>query len=308
MAATGQLEGVIAPVVTPFGEDGTADAKRFVEQAQWLLEDGCTGLAPFGTTSEGNSLGLDERMELLEELVDAGVDPAVLMPGTGTCSLSDTITLTQHAVDIGCAGALVLPPFYYPNPTDDGLFRYFAELIEEVGDDGLALYLYHIPQMSGVGYSIDLIQRLRGEFPEVVAGLKDSSGDWSNMERILTEVPDFDLFPGSESYLLAGLKLGGAGVISAVANVNARAMRRVFDNFESEDAEAFQASVTAFRKTAQSYPLVQGMKALIAHYRNDPVWADVRAPLLPMPENEIREMAARLARDHDFVLRFTATT
>jgi len=135
MAKQGGFSGVIAPVLTPFGEDGNPDAGRFVDHAHWLMQEGCTGLAPFGTTSEANSLGLDERMELLEELVDDGIDAATLMPGTGTCSLADTIMLTRHAMDLSCGGVLMLPPFYYKGPSEEGLFRFFAEAIEGVGDE-----------------------------------------------------------------------------------------------------------------------------------------------------------------------------
>src|SRR5262245_13090449 len=223
------FSGVIAPVLTPFGDDGAPDPDRFVEHAEWLMEEGCTALAPFGTTSEANSLGLDERIEILEELVDAGIDPAKLMPGTGVCSLTDTVILTEHAVDVGCAGVLMLPPFYYKNPSEEGLFRYFSEVIEEVADDRLKIYLYHIPPVSQVGFSLGLIGRLRKEFPDVVVGLKDSSGDWNNMKAILETYPDFELFPGSELYLLEGLRHGSCGVISATANVAARQMRKLYD-------------------------------------------------------------------------------
>src|SRR5690606_26622041 len=179
------FSGVIAPVLTPFGEDGAPDLDRFVEHCEWLLEDGCTGLAPFGTTSEANSLGIDERMEMLEEIVEAGVPPSKLMPGTGMCSLADAILLTDHAVELGCGGVLMLPPFYYENPSEEGLFRFFAEVIEEVADDDLKVYLYHIPPIAQVGFSLPLIERLRKEFPQAVVGLKDSSGDWNNTKAIL---------------------------------------------------------------------------------------------------------------------------
>ncbi len=188
--------GVIAPVLTPFGEDGSPDAQRFVDHAHWLMEEGCTGLAPFGTTSEANSLGLDERMELLEELVDDGIEPAKLMPGTGTCSLADAIMLTRHAMDLGCGGVLMLPPFYYKGPSEEGLFRFFAEVIEGVGDDRLKVYLYHIPPVAQVGFSLPLIGRLIKEFPNTVVGLKDSSGDWSNTAAILEAYPELRGVPG----------------------------------------------------------------------------------------------------------------
>jgi 4-hydroxy-tetrahydrodipicolinate synthase len=148
MKTTPTFSGVIAPVLTPLGEDGAPDLDRFVEHCEWLMEEGCTGLAPFGTTSEANSLGIDERMEMLEEIVEAGISGSKLMPGTGMCSLADTILLTDHAVELGCAGVLMLPPFYYKNPSEEGLFRFFAEVIEEVADEDLKVYLYHIPPRS----------------------------------------------------------------------------------------------------------------------------------------------------------------
>ncbi|MFT5511470.1 MAG: 4-hydroxy-tetrahydrodipicolinate synthase, partial [Hyphomicrobiaceae bacterium] len=273
------FSGVIAPVLTPFGEDGDPDPARYTEHAEWLLGDGgCNALAPFGTTSEANSLGNDERMDLLEDLVEAGIDPQNLMPGTGTCSLSDTITLTQHAVDVGCGGVLMLPPFFYKAPSDDGLFQYFSEVIDEIDDDRLRVYLYHIPPISQVGFSLDLIDRLRKEFPEIVVGLKDSSGDWDNMQAILERFPDFELFPGSEAFLLDGLRAGGVGTISASANVNGAMMRKLFDDWQSESADEVQAQIIAIRKTLQGYPLIPVMKALMAHYRADEAWAVLRAP------------------------------
>lgn len=292
------FEGIIAPVLTPFGEDGTPDSERFVEHAQWLLDDGCHALAPFGTTSEGNSIGLDERMELLEDLVDAGIEPAALMPGTGTCSVADTVMLTQHALDLGCGGVLMLPPFYYKNPSEEGLFRYFAEVIEETADENLGIYLYHIPQVAGVGFSVPLVKRLNEEFPDTIIGLKDSSGDWYNMQALLTEVPNLELFPGSELYLLDGLRNGAAGVISATANVAAAKMRALYDNYDSETADALQADISAQRKAIQSFPMIPVLKAIMAHYRNDPGWAAVRPPFEQLSSAEAERAIVMLAQEH----------
>ena len=304
MLANKNFSGVISPVVTPFGEDGAPDPDRFIEHSEWLLEEGCTALAPFGTTSEANSLGLDERMELLEDLVDAGVDPAKLMPGTGMCSVTDAAILTQHAVELGCGGVLMLPPFYYKNPSDEGLFRFFADVIDEVDDDRLRIYLYHIPPVAQVGISLDLIGRLTKEFPEIVVGLKDSSGDWSNTAAVLEAFPDFEVFPGSETFLLDGLRKGSAGCISATANVNPRAIRDVFDNWEGPDADAKQAGITAVRKAIQAYPLIPVVKALIAHYRQDPVWAEVRPPYTPLPKAEVDRAVRELAEAYGFRMEF----
>ncbi|MBU2531215.1 MAG: dihydrodipicolinate synthase family protein [Alphaproteobacteria bacterium] len=300
--------GVIAPVLTPFGEDGEPDPARFVEHAEWLLDEGgCTGLAPFGTTSEANSLGNDERMDMLEDLVEAGVDPAVLMPGTGTCSLADTVTLTQHAVDIGCAGVLMLPPFYYKAPSDDGLFQYFSEVIDEVDDDRLRVYLYHIPPVSQVGFSLDLIDRLRKEFPDIVVGLKDSSGDWSNMKAILERFPDFELFPGSELFLLDGLRAGAVGTISATANINGAMMRRLYDDWSGANADEIQGEISAIRKALQAYPMIPVLKAIVAHYRNDEPWAVLRAPNMALDPAAGRRAVKELADQYGFTLDLAAT-
>jgi 4-hydroxy-tetrahydrodipicolinate synthase len=299
-----RFAGVIAPVLTPFGEDGAPDTERFVEHCQWLLEQGCTGLAPFGTTSEGNSLGLDERMELLDDLVDSGVEPAQLMPGTGACSLSDAIVLTRHAVELECGGVLMLPPFYYKAPSEDGLFQYFADVIDGVDDERLKIYLYHIPPVAQVGFSLPLIGRLIKAFPDTVVGLKDSSGDWSNTKAILDAYPDFEVFPGSELFLLDGLRHGAAGCISATCNVSAGAIRKVYDNRQAANAAELQAGISALRKAIQAFPMIPTLKALIAHYRGDPGWARVRPPFTPLPPAEAERAIRTLADAHGFKLEF----
>ncbi len=298
------FSGVIAPVLTPFGEDGGPDAERFVAHCQWLMQEGCTALAPFGTTSEGNSLGVDERMELLEELADSDFDAGKLMPGTGSCSLADAIVLTRHAVDLGCGGVLMLPPFYYKAPNEDGLFRFFSEVIENVGDDRLKVYLYHIPPVAQVGFSLSLIGRLIKAFPDTVVGLKDSSGDWSNTAAILEAYPQFEVFPGSEIFLLDGLRQGAAGCISATCNVSAAAIRNVYDNWRSADADRLQGEITALRQAIQAYPMIPALKAIIAHYRQDPTWARLRPPFIDLSAADAAKAIQTLAEAHGFRLDF----
>ena len=298
------FSGVIAPVLTPFDEDGVPDADRFVEHAEWLLADGCTALAPFGTTSEGNSLGIDERMDLLDFMVEDGIDARQLMPGTGSCALADAVTLTRHAVDLGCGGVLMLPPFYYKQPSEEGLYRFFSEVIEQVGDDDLKLYLYHIPPVAQVGIPLGLIGRLLKQYPDTVVGLKDSSGDWSNSKAILEAYgPDFEVFPGSETFLLDGLRAGGVGCISATANVAAGRIREVFDNWQTPNADKLQAGISALRKAIQAYPMIPVLKALIAHYRDDADWANMRPPFLNLPDAEAARAVRELAETQGFKIK-----
>jgi len=307
MIESPNFSGVIAPVLTPFGEDGEPDADRFIEHATWLLQEGgCHALAPFGTTSEANSLALDERMDLLEELVEEGVDPKLLMPGTGTCSIPDTVMLKQHAIELGCGGVLMLPPYYYKAPSDDGLFQYFSEVIDEIDDDRLRLYLYHIPPVSQVGFSLDLIERLTKEFPEIVVGLKDSSGDWSNMKAILERFPTLELFPGSEAFLLDGLRAGAVGTISASANVNGASMRKLYENWQGSDADELQSQIGAVRSVLQGQPLIPIMKAIIAHYRGDKAWAVLRAPNMAIAPAAAKRVIKQLADEHGLILDITA--
>lgn len=294
--------GVMAPVLTPFGEDGAPDADRFVEHCEWLLEQGCSALAPFGTTSEGPSLGLDERMELLEDVADT-VDPALLMPGTGSPSLADAIALSQHAVDIGCGGVLVLPPYYFKSPTDDGLFRFYSELIEEVADNRLRLYLYNFPRMTAVPLSLDLIARLLTAYPDQVAGLKDSSGDIANTKAVVSAFPSLEVFSGSEALLAETLAAGGAGCISASANVAAGPIRQLYDDLQSGPAGESAARVAAIREAIQRQPLIPFLKAIVAHYREDAQWSVVRPPLETMPEDVAAAAIRALADEHGFAPR-----
>jgi 4-hydroxy-tetrahydrodipicolinate synthase len=279
-----RLAGVLAPVLTPFGADLAPDPARLVRHCRWLLEHGCAALAPFGTTSEANSLSADEREELLDELVEAGIPAARLMPGTGCCALPDSVRLTAQAVRRGCVGVLMLPPFYYKGVTDDGLFRAFAEVIERVGDGRLRVYLYHIPPVAQVGLGAKLVERLLRAYPGIVAGMKDSSGDMTNTRFMLDlfAKDGFDVFVGSEKFLLANLRGGGVGCITATGNVNPGAIDRLFRGWRSPEAERLQEEVNAIREAIEKVPVIPGLKAVVAHHAGDPSWTTVRPPLVPL--------------------------
>jgi 4-hydroxy-tetrahydrodipicolinate synthase len=274
---------VLAPVVTPFDYDLRPDVARLVHHCRWLLDQG-VGLAVFGTNSEANSMSVAEKIALLEALIDAGVPPARLMPGTGCCALTDSIELTRCAAGLGCAGVLMLPPFYYKGVSDDGLFRSYAEIIERVADRDLRVYLYHIPPVSQIPISLALIERLLRVYPGTVAGIKDSSGDWSNTQALLErfQAPGFDVFAGSETFLLATLRGGGAGCITATGNVNPAPIAQLARRWQDADAEARQAALDAVRATLQKYPMIPALKATIAHHAADPQWATVRPPLVEL--------------------------
>jgi 4-hydroxy-tetrahydrodipicolinate synthase len=284
MANKERITGVLAPVVTPFKPDYAPDAGRFVRHCRWLLKSGCAGLAVFGTNSEANSMSVPEKRKLLEALVAGGVPAAALMPGTGHCALPDSIELTRAAVELGCAGVLMLPPFYYKGVSDEGLYRNFAEVIERVGDERLALYLYHIPPVSQVPITLNLIEKLLSKYPGIVAGVKDSSGNWANTKAMLDNFAagGFDVFAGSEEFLLENMRNGGKGCITATGNVNPGPIDRVFRNWRSADADRLQAGITATRKIVQKQPMIPALKATVAHFANDPQWKSCRPPLIEL--------------------------
>jgi 4-hydroxy-tetrahydrodipicolinate synthase len=290
-----RIRGVLAPVVTPFTHDLSPDPERFIAHCRWLLGQNCS-LAVFGTNSEANSLSVEERLALLDALLAAGLDPARLMPGTGCCALTDTVRLTEHAVKSGCAGVLMLPPFYYKDVTDDGLYRHFAEVIERVGDARLRIYLYHIPPVAVVGITAQLVERLLKRYPKAVAGMKDSSGDWHNTKAMLETfaTSGFDVFPGSETFLLAGMRLGAAGCISATANVNPAAIDRLYQEWRSADADRLQEGLNVVRKTVGQYVMIPALKQVIAHCASDPAWVTVRPPLTELTSAQAQQVLAGL--------------
>ena len=289
--------GVWSPVLVPLRPDLSIDSRRFVAHARWLLAQGCHGLALFGTTSEANSFSVTERKALVEDVLEAGISPESLMVGTGCCALTDSVELTRHAVDAGCRRMLMLPPFYYKGMSDEGLFASFAEVIERVGNPDLRVFLYHFPRLSGVPVTEGLIALLADAFPDVVAGVKDSSGDWSNTRMMLERFPRLAVFPGSEVFLLAGLRAGGAGCITATSNVNAAGARAVFDAWSAGrgDADARQAAATAVRRAIDRHPGIPAQKYLIARHRHDPAWRTVRPPMVALSDDAGNDLLDALA-------------
>jgi len=289
------FHGVLVPVLTPFTPRGEPDSRRFVAFCRWLLDQGAGGLAIFGTTSEANSMSASERMALLDALIEAGIPAEKLMPGVGACSMTEAAGLATHAVGHGCGGVLMLPPFYYKGVPDDGIFAFVSSVVDRVGSPALRIYLYHIPPVAQVGYSLDLVGRLIKAYQQTVIGLKDSSGDWSNTAALLDRYPGFAVFPGSEVFLLDALRKGGAGCITASGNVNVPGIRELYENWRGPEADALQADVTALRKALQAYPMVPALKRIVAHFHNDPDWAAVRPPMLPLDAGQSSALLADLA-------------
>ena len=297
MAQPHHLQGIYSPVLTPFKADLSADTGAFVRHCQWLLAQD-VGLAVFGTNSEANSLSVGERMELLDALLESGAPPARLLPGTGCCALPDSVQLTRHATARGVGGVLMLPPFYYKGVSDEGLFRSYAEVIERVGDRRLRLYLYHIPPVAQVPISLALIERLLKAYPGTIAGIKDSSGDWANTEAVQREFggQGFDVFAGSEVFLLRTLRAGGAGCITATGNVNPAPMVQLFKTWQQDGADAQQAALDATRAIFQKHNMIPAMKAAVAAATGIDSWRTLRPPLVALSTDQQRALHADLAQ------------
>lgn len=290
-----RFDGVLAPAVTPFDENLAPDTARFTGLCHWLLGQGVK-LAVFGTTSEANSLSLAEKSALLEHLLDSGADPDSIMPGTGLCSLSETVELTARAAALGCPRVLLLPPFYYKNLSDDGLFGYAAELIERAGNESLQIYLYHFPAMSQTPWPMDVIDRLVKSYPASIAGIKDSSGDWEETKAFINAGwPDFRVFCGSERFLLQTMRAGGAGCISATANINPAAIAALCAHWRDDDANQQQTELIRIRELFESAPMVASIKAAIAICGGDAAWSRPRPPLMPLSREQYEALRAGLA-------------
>jgi 4-hydroxy-tetrahydrodipicolinate synthase len=282
MAMTDALYGgVNAAVLTPMHDDLAPDLDRLAARCAFLLDHGCNGLAILGTTGEANSLGIAERIEIMEGLVARGIAPERLLPGTGTTAITDTVLLTRKAAELGCPGVLVLPPFFYKSPSDDGLFAYFSEVINRVGN-GPAIYLYNFPQQSAVPFSLDLVARLLRAFPGRVRGMKDSSGNYEVTGAMARNfAPEgFEVYCGDDGALARLLGDGGAGCITALSNMTSAIAARVFASGD----EAAQSALAALRRAVASTPLIPALRALVARQTGDAAWLNMRPPHLRLSE------------------------
>lgn len=271
--------GVNAAVLTAYHADLSIDLDRMVAHGSWLLANGCNGLAILGTTGEANSLGIHERIGVMEGFVAAGIPASTLLPGTGTTAITDTVMLTRKADELGCRGALVLPPFFYKNPSQDGLFAYFSEVIERVGGD-IGIYLYHFPAQSAVPFTVDFIARLLKAYPGKVRGIKDSSGDFANTKAYADHfaADGFEVYCGDDGALFRLLEAGGAGCITAAANVGCAVSAQVYAARGTPAGEAAQVKLAAIRSAVTSQALIPGLKSLVARHLADPAWLTLRPP------------------------------
>ncbi|MBL01840.1 MAG: dihydrodipicolinate synthase family protein [Chloroflexi bacterium] len=296
------IKGLIAPILTPFNDDLSLNNEIYNEFAKYLLNNGCSGLAPFGTTGEALSVSNSERIKALESMVKSGINPNLLIPGTGLCNFPDTVKISRHAMELGCHGVMVLPPFYYKGISDEGLFAHYEKLISEINHSDLKIYLYHIPAMTGVPLSVELVNKLKSKYPDTVVGIKDSTGDWNNTKSFL-EIDKLIVYPGAELLVIDSIKLGGPGCISATANINSKNISKVI-NFahdgDWENANEIMEDVRNVRLLFQDYAPIPAQKAMLAKQFNEPAWRNVRSPLLQtLTKDQSDILAEKLTNEYN---------
>jgi 4-hydroxy-tetrahydrodipicolinate synthase len=272
--------GAWAASLTPLNDDLSVDPGACVAHVRWLLDSGCAGVAALGTTGEANSFSLAERLDLIATLGRAGVPAVRMMVGVGCCAAPDTVALARAALDAGFANVLMLPPFYYKNVSQDGIFNAYARVIEEVNDFRLRVFVYDFPQQTGLTLGLELLERLSRAFAGVVVGVKNSSGDWGAMEAAATRLSGFKVFAGTEQFLLAALRAGGPGCISATANVTGRQLAEVVAHWKTGAADALQEEATRRRRMLERYPAIPALKEIMAHASGRPQWRRLRPPLV----------------------------
>ncbi|SNX28123.1 4-hydroxy-tetrahydrodipicolinate synthase [Polynucleobacter meluiroseus] len=294
-----KLPAVLAPVITPFNEDGSPNAKKLLKQCQWLETNG-VGQAIFGTNSEANSMSAVQKMDTLSALVEGGLDTDHIMPGTGATSIDATVNMTRHALNHKCTSVIMLPPFYYKDITDDGLFAYFSEVIQKVGDAALQIYIYNIPPVTRINLSLSLLERLIKAYPNTVVGIKDSSGNWPYTESVikLLAPTGFRVYAGNEAFLVRALRAGGAGCISATVNVNPKAIAHLAAHWREADADQRQIDLDQVRAIFEQYQMIAGMKTAVAHFSKDPDWLRVRPPLMQLSEDQQAKLLSELQNIH----------
>ena len=278
--------GVLTAVLTPLDSQLNADYGHLVDHIQWLLKRGNDGIGLLGTTGEANSFSVGEREQILEAVLGGGIPADKLIVGTGCCALPDTVALTRHAQAHSVAGILLLPPFYYKKINDAGLETYMTRLLDNVGENNLQIYLYHFPQLTGVPFTVRLVERLVSKYPDNIIGMKDSGGDWPHMEEILKAIPGFRLYTGNEKFLLPVLKAGGAGCISANANFTSPELAAAYQAWKKGSGEKEQARLTMLRDVLDTYPSIGTLKYMLAKWSGEKNWLNVRPPNTILTEEE----------------------
>ena len=282
-------KAVYSAVLTPFKKDLTIDTKLFISHCEFLLKNNIS-LAPLGTTGEANSISISEKLDLIKTIANSDLPKEKIIIGTGNTSFVDAALLTKTAVENKIYSVLLLPPYYYKNVSDEGVYQYYKEIINTVKSTSLRIFLYNIPQVSGVTISIDLVNRLKKEFSDTITGIKDSSGNFENTKKY-KEIKNFIVYPGSEKFLYDGLNIGCSGCISATTNVNIEAAKLI-NSFDKSEGESINKKIKSVRDVFEKYPVIPALKA--TKIKEDSNWSNIRPPLVALSDQQRSNLAKDL--------------
>lgn len=282
------ITGLWAAMTTPLDAEGKVDCTGLVKHGKWLMENGCDGLVPFGTTGEGTSFSAREKLVAAEALLNAGIPADRIAVGTGCPAIPDTIALTRDAMGLGMVHAMVLPPYYYRDVTEQGIEDAFAQIIEEVGSDRLRVCAYHIPQVSGVAVPASALGRLRRRYGKMMAGVKDSTGDFESFRAFRREAPEVGTLVGAETLIARARDEGGVGTICGMVNLVPHLVRAMM---QGHDGTANMEAAVA----AMEAPFIPMLKAVLAAQTGDATWRNVRAPFRAADPARAARIAAALA-------------
>jgi len=277
------IQGTFCAALTPINENYSINKVLFLKHCKNILTQGLDGLAIFGTTGEANSFSVNEKIEAINYLIENNIDPQKILPGTGLCSIQDTVLLSKHVTKLNVKAMLILPAFYYKNVSDNGVIDYYKKVVEEVGDNSAKYLLYNIPKISGVKVNINVIEKLIHLFPKNIVGMKDSDGDLSNMLKVIKSLDNFSLFSGSDSLALEVCKQGGAGAITAAANISGSLLSYIINNYKQEtnikNFYSFQDLLVQIRNTLFSHEPISALKAFLSVNEQDNAWNRILPPL-----------------------------
>ena len=282
-------KAVYSAVLTPYKKDLSIDTKLFISHCEFLLKNNIS-LAPLGTTGEANSISVSEKIHLIKTIGSSDLPKEKIIIGTGNTSFVDAALLTKTAVENKVFSVLLLPPFYYKNVSDEGVYQYYKQIINTVKSKNLRVFLYNIPQVSGVTISIDLVNRLKKEFSDTITGIKDSSGNFENTKKY-KEIKNFIVYPGSEKFLYDGLHIGCSGCISATTNVNIEATKLI-NSFDKSEGESINKKIKAVRDVFEKYPVIAALKA--TKIKEDSNWSNIRPPLVALSDQQKSNLAKDL--------------
>ncbi len=289
-------KGIYAASLTPFTATYEPEISFLINHVQWLLENGADGVALLGSTGEANSMTLKQRQTIIEKSTRK-IPPNKLLIGTGSCSLQDAIKLTKVSIDAGVYAVLILPPFYYKPQSEESIIRFYSELVASVNDSKLRIFFYNFPKFTGYNFDHNVIVKMKQNFGEIAAGIKDSSGNWENMLGLAQNVRDLMVFSGTETFLLENLLNGGAGCITATANIIATECQEVFQawkNDQIEDANHKQKKLALLRKSFESYPFVSGLKSIFADQQNLSKWQHMMSPFDALTKEQLHEIKEKI--------------